>query len=243
MGPSAFFKVNNVMMNFGRMQALANVNFEVKKREIFGIAGPNGAGKTTLLNVISGALRPSGGTIFLEGKKISDLKPMEICHEGVGRIFQIPQIFSTLTVSQNIEVGLVFGKGGKKEPSRSVSEVLDFVQLSAKENLTADKIDLYSRKLLMLGAALATDPKMLLLDEPLGGLNYQEIEDYLQLIKKLNKETGTTFLIVEHIFDKLIELSQRVLILDFGEPIYLGFSKEVMEDPKVIEVYLGMKNA
>jgi branched-chain amino acid transport system ATP-binding protein len=238
-----FFTANNVSINFGALKALKNISFEVKKGSIFGIAGPNGAGKTTLLNIVSGALKPSGGEIYLHGEKISGLKPMHVCHKGVARTFQIPKVFSTLTVLENIKVGSIFGDGSRKGRSGNISEVIDFVGLRGKENLLAENIDLYSRKLLMLGAALATKPKLLLLDEPLAGFNYREVDDYLKLVRSMNEKMGVTFLVVEHIFDKLVEISDEIMILNFGEQIYLGSADKVAQDPKVVEVYLGIQHA
>jgi branched-chain amino acid transport system ATP-binding protein len=237
----AFFEVSGVDMNFGALAALQGVSFEVEKGTIFGIAGPNGAGKTTLLNVISGVCKPSRGEVYLEGVKISGLKPMNVCYRGVARTFQIPVVFPTLTVLENIKIGMIFGHGPGQRSSKRISEFVDFVGLGGKENLLAANIDLYSRKLLMLAAALSTEPKLLLLDEPLSGLNFREIEDFLRVVKELNQEMGATILIVEHLFDKLVETSQEIMILDFGRQIYLGPSDTVADDPTVIEVYLGMK--
>ena len=238
---TSFFKVVNLDMNFGSMEALKKVTLEVRKGMIFGIAGPNGAGKTTLLNVISGAIKPTRGEVYLDGERLAGLKPMAICHRGIARIFQIPAVFPTLTVLDNIRVGNVFGQTSMKRSSKSLDEIIDFVGLKGKENVLAANIDLYSRKLLMLAAALATGPKVLLLDEPLGGLNFREIDAYLALVKELNKDMGITILVVEHLFDKLVEISEEILILYFGQPIYLGPSDRVVEDKKVVEVYLGIQ--
>lgn len=238
---TSFFKVLNLDMNFGAMEALKGINFEVRKKMIFGIAGPNGAGKTTLLNVISGALKPTEGEIYLDGETIGSMKPMTVCHKGIARIFQIPAVFPTLSVFDNIRVGYVFGQSPGKKSAKNLFEIIDFVGLRGKENLLAANIDLYSRKLLMLAAALATGPKVLLLDEPLGGLNFREIDAYLDLVRTLNEDLGITILVVEHLFDKLVQISEEILILYFGKQIYLGPSDRVGEDKKVIEVYLGMK--
>lgn len=237
----SFFRVSNLDMNFGSMEALRNVTFEVEKGMIFGIAGPNGAGKTTLLNIISGALNPTKGEIYLDGEPIASLKPVRVCHKGIARTFQIPTIFPTLTVKDNVRVGKTFGHTFGRRGLRDLSEIIDFVGLRDKENQLAANIDLYSRKLLMLASALATEPRVLLLDEPLGGLNFSEIETYLKLAREVNQGMGVTLLIVEHLFDKLVEISQEIMILDFGQQIYLGPSDKVGEDKKVIEVYLGMK--
>ena len=238
---TSFFKVINLDMNFGSMEALKKVTLEVRKGMIFGIAGPNGAGKTTLLNVISGALKPTRGEVYLDGERVAGLKPMAVCHKWIARIFQIPAVFPTLTVFDNIRVGAVFGQTSGKKSLKDLSEIIDFVGLRGKEDLLAANIDLYSRKLLMLAAALATGPKMLLLDEPLGGLNFREIDAYWELVKALNESMGITILVVEHLFDKLVEISEEMLILYFGQQIYLGPSDKVAEDKKVIEVYLGIK--
>ncbi len=237
-----FFKVNDLSIRFGSLEALRGVEFEVKQGRVLGIAGPNGAGKTTLLNIIAGVLKPTSGKVSLGGEILSGLKPMEVCRRGIGRIFQIPVVFPTLTVRDNIRVGLSFGHAPGKEPSKGLSEIVDFMGLNGKEDLLAANIDLYSRKLVMLGAALATDPKVLLLDEPLGGLNFQEIDDYLKVIRQVNREMGVTLLVVEHLFDKLVEVSDEIMILNFGERIYLGSSQAVGDDPTVIQVYLGMKH-
>jgi len=238
---TGFFRVVNLDMNFGSLEALKKVDFEVRKGIIFGIAGPNGAGKTTLLNVISGAIKPTRGQVYLDGGRLAGLKPMAICHRGIARIFQIPAVFPTLTVLDNIRVGNVFGQTSMKRSSKSLSEIIDFVGLKGKEDILAANIDLYSRKLLMLAAALATGPKVLLLDEPLGGLNFREIDAYLKLVKELNQDMGITILVVEHLFDKLVEISEEILILHFGQPIYLGPSDRVVEDKRVVEVYLGIQ--
>jgi branched-chain amino acid transport system ATP-binding protein len=237
----SFFRVSKLDMNFGSMEALKNVSFGVERGMIFGIAGPNGAGKTTLLNIISGALNPTRGEVYLDGENIASLKPMRVCHKGIARTFQIPTVFPTLSVLDNVRVGKTFGHAPGRKGSKDLSEIIDFVGLRGKEQQLAANVDLYSRKLVMLAAALATEPQIFLLDEPLGGLNLREIEAYLKLIKELNQGMGVTLLVVEHLFDKLVEISEKIMILDFGQQIYLGPSDKVGEDKKVIEVYLGMK--
>jgi branched-chain amino acid transport system ATP-binding protein len=238
----SFFKVRNLMVSFGSMVALKSVTFDVPRGGVFGIAGPNGAGKTTLLNVIAGAIRPTEGSVWLEGEQISGLKPMAVCHKGIGRTFQIPVVFPTLSVFNNIKIGMTFGHTSGKKRLKTIGEIIEFVGLNGKEEMIAGNLDLYSRKLVMLGAALATGPKVLLLDEPLGGLNFQEIEKYLRVIQEVNREMGITLLLVEHLFDKLVEISHEVMILHFGEKIYLGSANTVGDDPTVIQVYLGMKH-
>jgi branched-chain amino acid transport system ATP-binding protein len=237
-----FFKADNISMNFGALAALKNVSFEVERGSVLGIAGPNGAGKTTLLNVIGGSLKPSTGEVTLDGENITGLKPVAACHQGVARTFQIPTVFPSLTVLENIEIGLVFGHAPGRKSSRKIEELINYVGLRGKENLLAANIDLFSRKLLMLAAALATDPKLLLLDEPLGGLNFREIEVFLKVIKEINREMGVALLVIEHLIDKLVEISINMIILNFGELIYFGPSEEVTENETVIEIYLGMKH-
>lgn len=237
-----FFQVRDLSVNFGSMEALKDVTFNVEKGMVFGIAGPNGAGKTTLLNAISGVIRPAKGEFSLEGEAIAGLKPMNVCHKGVARTFQIPVVFPTLTVLDNVRVGKTFGHAPGKKSSKDLSEIIGFVGLRGKEDQVAANIDLFSRKLLMLAAALATELKILLLDEPLGGLNFQEIDAYLKLIQEVNKGMGVTLLVVEHLFDKLVEISEQMMILHFGQTIYFGPSEKVADDRKVIEVYLGIKH-
>ena len=230
-------RLEKASKRFGELFAVRGISFEVKKGEIFGIAGPNGAGKTTLFNLIAGALRGSGKIIF-DGEDIHGLRPDQICYKGIARIFQIPVVFPTLTVFQNVEVGAHFGTHGAQSGKESVDEIINFLELQGKENAVAGGIDLYVKKLTMLGAALATKPKLLLLDEPVGGLSPMESRHFVELVGKINQELGVTIIVIEHLMKVLTEISHRLMILSYGEQICIGPPKEVMKDREVIKAYL-----
>jgi branched-chain amino acid transport system ATP-binding protein len=233
------FETKNISKSFGKMAALSDVSFKVEKGEIFGIAGPNGAGKTTLFNIISAIYPPTSGRVSFDGRDITGLKPHQICHLGIARTFQIPTTFHTLSVYDNIRVGATFGSG---KPER-IPEVLGFLDLNGRQLTLARNLDLYTTKLVMLGAALATDCRLLMLDEPMAGLSIVEINNFLEVIHKVNTEKGITIIIIEHLLDILISISKRIMILSDGQMLYLGASDKVTEDRRVVEVYLGGKGA
>ena len=230
-------EVKRLTKRFGDLIAVKNLTFEVEKGEVFGIAGPNGAGKTTLFNLISGFYSGTG-EIFFKGEKISGLRPYQICHHGLVRSFQIPIVFATLTVYENVKIGANFGNDVrfKKE---IIQETLDFIGLKGKENLKAKNLCLFDKKLLILAAALATKPRLLLLDEPIAGLNPVEIKQIVNLFKQINQELGLTIVVIEHLINVLIEISQRLMIMHNGEKICVGSPYDVVKNRKVIEVYLG----
>jgi len=232
-------KTEKLNKYFGDLKAVDNVDLEVEKGEICGMAGPNGAGKTTLFNVISGLLPPSSGKVIFKNDIISGLKSYQICHKGIARTFQIPTVFTTLTVFDNINIGAVFGAKTKKTDSNHVNEIINFLEMQDKKNIIAKNLDLYTTKLVMLAAALATKCKLLLLDEPMAGLTVAEIDSFLQIVRKINKEWGITIMIIEHLIDTLIDISDKIIILDGGGVIYKGLPEELTRDEKVIEVYLG----
>lgn len=221
--------------NFGKLAALADASFQVEEGEIFGIAGPNGAGKSTLFNVIAGLYPPSSGRVFFEGHDITGLNPHQVCHRGVARTFQIPTTFHSMSVYDNIRVGATFG-GRRKD---HIPEIIEFLNLDGKAHALAKDLDLYTTKLVMLGAALATDCRLLMLDEPMAGLSIVEIEDFLILVRKINQERKITIVIIEHLLDILIGISTRMLILHDGQTLYIGASEKVTQDKRVVEVYLG----
>jgi branched-chain amino acid transport system ATP-binding protein len=222
------------------MKAVNNLSFEVPAGEVFGIAGPNGAGKTTVFNLITGFLQGNGEVRF-EDKNVENLKPYQICHRGIARTLQIPQIFSTLDVFNNIRFGAHFGNKHIQDRNETeiIHRVLEFVGLQDDKTTIAENMDLFHKKLIMIAAALATQPRLLLLDEPIGGLSPTEIEPLMELIRKINRELNITVIIIEHLMKVLKELSHRLMILHYGEEIRTGPPAEVMEDEKVKEVYLG----
>ena len=217
-------QVDDVTQRFGELAAVKDLSFELEEGEIFGIAGPNGAGKSTLFNAITGFYRYSGD-IYFNNEKISRLSTHQICHKGIARTFQIPHLFPTLPMVQNVRVGAYFG----------------FVGLEGRENVPAEHLNLLDKKLTMVAVALATKPKLLLVDEPTAGLSPTETRDFITLFKKINKELGLTIIIIEHLMKVLTELSQRLMIMENGEKIAIGPPLEVTKDEKVIEIYLGSR--
>ena len=232
-------KIEDVSKVFGSLKALQNVDLEVEKGEVFGIAGPNGAGKSTLFNVIAGTFPPTNGKILFNDHDITSLKAHRICGLGLARTFQVPQTFPSLTVYDNIRVGITFGAGKKTGVQESIEQTLDFLDLNEVREMEASNLDLYTTKLVMMAACLATDCKLLMLDEPLAGLSIREISDFIGVIRHVNEDRGITILMIEHILDSLIDISNRMLILDNGEKIYNGDPEGVRTDPHVVEVYLG----
>ena len=231
-------QLNKVTKRFGELAAVKDLSFEVERGEIFGMAGPNGAGKTTLFNLISGVYSGSGDIIF-EGKNLHGLRPFQICHKGVARTFQVPTLFSTVTVYQNIRVGAHFGVLEGKNEKERIDRVIDFVGLRGRENAIANSVDLFDKKLTMLAAALATEPRLLLVDEPIAGLSPREIRDSVALFQKINRELGITVIIIEHLMKVLVEVSHRLMIINNGEKVCIGPPQEVTRNREVIEVYLG----
>ena len=238
----AFFEIKEISKSFGELQALSNVSFELEKGEVFGLAGPNGSGKTTLFNVITGIER-SSGEITLDGKNISGLRPHEICHKGIVRTFQTPMIFSTLTIFENLEVGVHFGSRERHNERDRVYETINFVGLKGKEEVLAGALPLFDRKLTMLASVLATKPKILLLDEPLAGLSPTEIKKFLSLFRRMNEELDLTIIIIEHLMRELVGICKRLMIIHYGILICIGTPEEVTKNSEVIEVYLGKGHA
>jgi len=230
-------ETRGVSKSFGKLEALTDVDLHVEEGEIFGIAGPNGAGKSTLFNVISGYYPPTSGRIFFDGHDITPLRSHQVCHRGLARTFQIPKTFSTMTVYDNIRVGSTFGSSKR----HGIDETIDFLNLRDQATMVASNLDLYTTKLVMLAAALATDCKLLMLDEPLAGLSIVEINDFLKVVRGIREERRITIMMIEHLLDTLVDVSDRMMILHNGGVIYTGEPEKIRQDRKVIEVYLGEK--
>ena len=228
-------EVHGVSKQFGSLVALDDVSFGVREGEVFGIAGPNGAGKSVLFNVISGLYRPTSGEVTFDSDKLVGLTPNQICHRGLVRTFQTPAVFSSLSVFDNIRVGALFGAS---QPEKA-SEIIDFLDLNDIALGPATNLDLFTTKKVVLGAALATDCRLLMLDEPMAGFSQVEVEQYRELVRRINEELNITVMVIEHLLDVLIGISDRMMILHYGEVLYCGLPEEVKEQEKVVDVYLG----
>lgn len=242
----SLLSVQSVSRSFSALLALDELSFDINPNEIFGIAGPNGAGKSTLLNVCTGTIGPSSGKIFFEGERIDSQPAHRFCHKGIARSFQIPKVFDSLTVADNVEIGAMFGLGKKSIGSLTRKQFTDTIiaecRLAAKRDVAARKVDLLTRKMTMLAAALATKPKLVFMDEPLGGFTSAEIDQMVELILHLRKTFGITFVIVEHKVRALTQMSDRIMILHHGQCICLDTPSKVMRDPRVIDIYLGSES-
>ncbi|MBW1636273.1 MAG: ABC transporter ATP-binding protein [Deltaproteobacteria bacterium] len=230
-------KVDGLTKKFGELVAVNSLNFEVKEGQIYGIAGPNGAGKSTVYNLITGNYRYEGRIEF-DGQDITGLPPYRIAKKGIARTFQVPEIFPSLNVQETIRVGSRFGARGGLDKKHS-DEVLNFVGLEEERLQHAGLLNLLGKKKLMVGAALATKPKILMLDEPMAGSNAGEIADLMDLIKKINQQLGITVIIIEHFMKVLTELTETLLIIESGRMICCDRPEIVTSDPRVIESYLG----
>ncbi|MDT7892590.1 MAG: ABC transporter ATP-binding protein [Thermoproteota archaeon] len=227
-----------IIKKFGGHIVLNDVSFGLKEKEIFGLVGANGAGKTTLINVITGFLKPEKGKIFFNGQDITGYKPHEICKLGINRTFQIPFCFPNLTVKENIAIALLFNNDKKIKTEERIKELAEFCGLSSKLNTLASNLNTSELKRLDLARALATNPKILLLDEFYTGLNVEQANQYIKLLNQIREE-GITLMVVEHNTRIISKLCERVMVLDFGRKIAEGNPEEVMRAPSVVEAYLG----
>jgi branched-chain amino acid transport system ATP-binding protein len=230
--------VDRVSKRFGGVHAVQEVSFTVDAGDLVGVMGPNGSGKTTLFNVVSGALRPDGGAVRLEGRVISGLAPHRVCAAGVARTFQHVRAFVGLTVLENVLVGRFYGRATGPDATADAERLLTLVGLEGQGHVVASRLTLMDRKRLELARALATAPRVLLLDEFMAGLNPTETETAMRLVRRLQAE-GLTLLMVEHIVWALMELSRRIVVLSAGEKIAEGAPAAIASDPAVVDVYLG----
>jgi len=234
-------EAKHLTKKFGELVAVNDLSFTVEKGQVFGIAGPNGAGKSTLYNLITG-FYSFEGKIEFDGRNISGMPPYRIAKAGIARTFQIPQTFPSLSVQKSISVGSRFGAVDGLDPAH-VDEVIRFVDLEQERLRKTGNLNLLCKKKLMIGAALATKPKILMLDEPMAGCNATEIRSLMDLIVKINQDLGITIIIIEHFMKVLTELTESLLIIESGSMICLGEPGKVVNDPRVIECYLGGADA
>jgi len=233
-----------ISKRFGGLQALKKVNLTVNKNEIAGLVGPNGSGKSTLLNLISGVYKPDSGKILFLNEDISSLPPYAVCSKGIAKTSQTVQSFPELTVIENVLAGVLFAQkktADNSDPEESAKELLEFVGIDkTKFNVEAKNLNVIELRRVQLAKALATMPKLLLLDELLTGLTPKESDEAIELIKIINKQ-GITVLIVEHVMRVIMGLCNRVTVLHHGEKIFEGTPKEVVNNENVIKVYLGKR--
>ena len=228
----------NVSKRFGGIQAVKDASFSVGEGEILGLIGPNGAGKTTAFNMIAGFFKPDTGTIRLEGKDIAGKKPWEICEAGIGRTFQLSKPFGDLTVVENLMVGGFARNRDRRVNREKAEEMSAFLGMAAKRNIEANNLTAFDRRKLELGRALCTEPKLLLMDEVVAGATPSEAGEMVELVLKV-RARGISILIVEHVMKVIMSLSDRVVVLDYGEMIASGPPKEVVSQPAVLKAYFG----
>jgi branched-chain amino acid transport system ATP-binding protein len=229
---------NNLTKSFGGLMAVGNLSFELEKEEILALIGPNGAGKTTVFNCLSGFLAPNEGDVYLEGEHLGGLQPFQICQMGMARTFQIVKPFLTISVLDNVMVGALSKEKSTTNAKKKSLEIIDFVGLSNWTYKEAQELPLPLRKRLELARALATKPKVILLDEVMAGLNPTEVDELIVLLKEVNRQ-GVSIFLIEHVMRGVMALSKRVIVINYGVKIAEGTPEEVVKNKEVIEAYLG----
>ena len=242
-GGSDLMVMQGLSKRFGTMQAVDGLGFAVRDGEILGVAGPNGAGKSTLIDICTGHTRPDAGSVVLGGKPLSGKSAHRFCHAGLARMFQIPQVFSSLSIGENVATGDIFGLGSRPPGTMSRDDILRLTGLAGQADRPAATADLITRKRIMLAAALATRPVILFMDEPLAGLNEAEIAEFADLIAAINAELGLATVLVEHKVRALGRLSDRIMILNFGRLVRIDVPEAILSDPEIIALYLGKSYA
>ncbi len=253
--PEPLLRVEGISVHFGAVQALSDVSLDIHRGEIVAIIGPNGAGKTTLLNVISGFYHPQRGRIIFDGKDRTDLKPFEVAELGVARTFQNVALFKGMTVLDNIMTGrllkmrghflldaIYWGPARRQELAHraAVERVIDFLEIQAIRKTPAGRLPYGLQKRVELARALAAEPQLLLLDEPMAGMNVEEKEDMCRFVLDVHDEFGTTIALIEHDMSVVMDISDRVAVLDYGRKIAEGAPDAVRADRAVIDAYLGL---
>lgn len=237
--------IEEISVHFGGIRVLNSVSFRTIPGKIIGVMGPNGAGKTTLFNLITGVYRPSAGRILFGGRPLHGRSPERVCRSGIGRTFQSGRPFANLTALENVLVGLYYGgeegRAGKDDVRRRAREILEFVGLAKHADRRVSSLNLMERKIVELARALATRPKLLLLDEPLAGLNPIDLEAAIAIVRRVRDELGITVMWIEHIMKVLMETCEYMLVLHHGEKLAEGSPAEVAGDEAVAQAYFGRK--
>jgi len=236
---TALLEVANVSKNFSGLRAVADVTFAVPRGAVFAVIGPNGAGKTTLFNMIAGVFAPDAGAVAFDGARIDGLPPDEVCRRGIGRTFQIVRPFPALTVEDNVAVGALLRHRDPMVAMRRAHDILWRLDLFDKRRHLAGALTLPDRKRLEMARALATEPKLLLLDEVMAGLRPTETDRLVEILKKLNTESGLTILLIEHVMRAVMSVATRIMVLHHGAAIAEGTPEAVVREPAVVASYLG----
>jgi branched-chain amino acid transport system ATP-binding protein len=235
----SLLEVRSVSKHFRGLRAVNNASFRIAEGEINALIGPNGAGKTTIFNMIAGVYAPDAGEILFAGRPIHGLRPDQVCAAGIGRTFQIVKPFAGLSVLDNVMVGALLRSRSAAEARRLARAIVDRLGLGPKRELPASSLTLPDRKRLEVARALATRPKLLLLDEVMAGLRPTECDQMVALFRELNRADGTTILLIEHVMRAVMALARHIGVLHHGEVIARGTPEQVVRDPAVLECYLG----
>ncbi len=254
MSSATKMEVNAVSMQFGGVSAITDLSFQLQEGEIFALIGPNGAGKSTVFNCINGIYKPTRGSIFFEGEEITGLRPHKIARKGIARTFQNIALFRNMTVLDNLLLGrnpylkagvvrggLFYGKALREELANRevVEKLIEFLEIESVRKKQVGSLPFGIQRRVELGRAMAMEPRLLLLDEPVSGMNVEETEDMARFILDINEEFGMTILLVEHDMGVVMDISDRILVINFGEKITEGTPESVGRNPQVIKAYLG----
>ena len=234
----SLLSIKKVSMFFGGLAAISDVSFEIRKGEILGLIGPNGAGKTTMFNVVNGFYKPSKGEVFFNDRKISGLRPHQICKLGIARTFQVVKPLQRMSVLDNVIASAFLRKKSRVQAEEVAMETIGFTGLIDDRDVISKGLPLGKRKKLEIARALATQPELLLLDESFAGLNPHELDESIGIIRRI-KERGITIMIIEHHMKVIMSISDRIVVLNYGEKIAEGTPHEIAHNPLVVEAYLG----